>query len=125
MKQLKSWLAEHSKVLIFKWKVQEKDDENAYRLRFARWKIRDICKSLEINVSQFGKLSQNFWKTRTLIEQGILNQVRSKTKVELIEEEYDNMTIQIETMKAKHAEELEESKSKYATEIKKISLNYK
>ncbi|RZC61249.1 hypothetical protein C5167_023008 [Papaver somniferum] len=51
-----SWLAEHSKVLIFKWKVQEKDDENAYRLRFARWKIRDICKSLEINVSQFGKV---------------------------------------------------------------------
>lgn len=99
-----------------------KDDDKVYRPRFARWRIKDICKALDMNVSQFGKLSPKFLETYTVIEQKIMNQLRMKTKVEM--EEYDNMTKQIEALKDKHAEEMRTVKSKYVAKVKRMKQNH-
>ncbi|RZC76572.1 hypothetical protein C5167_000668, partial [Papaver somniferum] len=106
------WLAKHS-TLIPQWRAEEKDDEKLYRPRFARWKIKDICKA-------FGYECFSVWR----VEQKIMNQLRMKTKVEMLEEEYDNMTKEIEALKDKYAEELRTVKSKYAAKVKRMKQNH-
>lgn len=59
-----------------------------------------------------------------VIEQRIMNQARKNMKVELLEEEHNDMAVQIETLKVKHAEELGSLKVKHAAEIEKMKLDH-